>query len=80
MEKNNTMKKDEQKQQEHKISQETIEGIANRYINKDVTNSDIFEMVRGFQQSSLDRNNTKLTNIGELYWFLIRIRDERIAA
>ncbi len=74
------MKKDEQKQQEHKISQETIEGIANRYINKDVTNSDIFEMVRGFQQSSLDRNNTKLTNIGELYWFLIRIRDERIAA
>lgn len=67
-------------QQEHKIPQETIEDIANKYINKDVTNADIFTMVREFQQSSLDRNNTVLTNIGKLYWHLMKVRDERMAA
>ncbi len=68
------------KQQEHKIPQGTIEDIANKYINKDMTNADIFAMVRDFQQSSLDRNNTVLTNIGKLYWHLIKVRDERLAA
>ncbi len=68
------------KQQEHTIPQATMEDIANKSMNSEVTNADIFEMVRGVQQSSLDRNNTVLTNIGELYWYLIKVRDERLAA
>ena len=67
-------------QRKHKIPQSTIEDIANKCINKYVTNSDIFEIVRGVQQSSLDRNNTVLTNIGSLYWHLIETRDEKRAA
>ena len=67
-----------EEQQKHEIPQTTIEHIADKHMDKNVTNAEIFEMVREFQQSSIDRNNIKLTNIGKLYWHLMKVRDERI--
>lgn len=61
------------------ISLQVMGDYAKSFINKKTTNAKIFELVRAFLGSALEQN-TKLTNTGEFYWYLIKIRDKGRAA
>jgi len=63
-----------EKQQEQSIPPEGMKEFSDKYITKNTTNVDIFFMVRGLSETSL-KNNTKLTNIGSMYWHLMETRD-----
>ena len=64
----------QQEQQEQSISLEGMKEFSDRYVTKKTTNAEIFFMVRGLFDTSLG-NNTKLTNIGSMYWYLMETRD-----
>ena len=63
-----------EKQQEQSITPEGMKEFSDRYVTTRTTNADIFFMVRGLSETSLG-NNTKLTNIGSMYWYLMETRD-----
>ncbi len=62
------------KKQEQSISPEVMKEFSDRYITKNTTNADVFGMIRGMSEASAG-NNTKLTNIGSMYWYLIETRN-----
>ena len=49
------------------------------YIEKETPDSIIFKIVRDIQDSAM-KQETKISNSGEFYWFLIRQRDKIRAA
>lgn len=64
---------------ETSITLQAMREYAKSFINKKTTDAKIFELVRVFSGSALDQN-TKLINIGELYWYLIETRNKERAA
>ena len=67
------------KNKEVSISKQYMVKCARAMVNKTTTNAKIFEVVRSLFGEALDKH-TNLTNIGQLYWFLIDTRDKEKAA
>ena len=63
------------KQREATIPKEDMEEIAQYNVSVNTTNADVFQIVRSITQQAVD-GNAKITNIGELYWYLLETRDK----